>query len=216
MASTPSLMKVSTWLIWVLTSLVPSATWSSTSSYWSAAFRAASVMPAIQPWSAAGAENPMVTVSPASSLSLTALLPPLSPELSGSLPVQPAIRTPAPMSATVVDARRRYPRCLVADIFSPRVSPPWRRRQVVGGVSCGGSGRPGGLPGGADPRRVRSWARPIPRGGRRRGRRGPRCPLRSHRRGRRVPRRPRPARIWSGGRSPRRSPAASAAGRRGR
>ena len=34
MASTLSLMNVSTWLIWRLTSLVPSATCSSTSSYW--------------------------------------------------------------------------------------------------------------------------------------------------------------------------------------
>src|SRR5829696_2094279 len=124
-ASTPSLMKVSTWLIWVLTSLVPSPTTSSTSSYFSASLRADSVIPAIQPWSLAGAEKAMRTVSPVSSLSLAALLPPLPPELSGSLPVQPAISAAAPTSATVVD-RRRYPRCLVADMFSPRVSPPGR------------------------------------------------------------------------------------------
>ena len=52
-------MKVSTWLICVLTSLVPSATWKSMSSYFSASARADSVMPAIQPWSAAGAEKPI-------------------------------------------------------------------------------------------------------------------------------------------------------------
>jgi hypothetical protein len=108
-ASTPSLMKVSTWLICVATSLVPSATCRSTSSYSSAAARAASVMPAIQPWSAAGAEKPMVTVSPGSSLSLAAALlsPPPSPDSSGVLLVQPASRTPAPTSATAVDLTRR-------------------------------------------------------------------------------------------------------------
>src|SRR3954453_10089134 len=58
-ASTLSLMKVSIWLIWVLTSFVPSATFRSTSSYFSASAFAAFVMPAIQPWSAAGAEKPM-------------------------------------------------------------------------------------------------------------------------------------------------------------
>ena len=102
MASTPSLMKVSTWLIWVPTSLVPSATRSSTSSYSSSTARAASVMPAIQPWSAAGAEKPMTTLSPSSSLSLAALALPPSPELSGSLLVQPATRAPALIRATAV------------------------------------------------------------------------------------------------------------------
>jgi hypothetical protein len=106
-ASTPSLMKVSTWLICVLTSLVPSATRRSMSSYLSASARAALVMPAIQPWSAAGAEKPMTTVSPGSSLSLAALLPPPPPELSGVFPVQPASRTPTPTSATAVDPTRR-------------------------------------------------------------------------------------------------------------
>src|SRR3954453_18036446 len=77
-------------------------------------------MPAIQPWSAAGAEKPMVTLSPDSSLLLEALLPPPLPELSGVFPVQPARRAPTPTIATAVDVRRRYPRCLVADMFSPR------------------------------------------------------------------------------------------------
>src|SRR3954449_5596144 len=120
MASTLSLMKVSTWLIWVLTSLVPSATTRWTSLYLSAAARAAFVMPAIQPWSAAGAEKPMVTVSPDLSLLLLALLPPPLPELSGVFPVQPARRAPTPTAATAMVVRRRYPRCLVADMFSPR------------------------------------------------------------------------------------------------
>ncbi len=68
MASTPSLMNVSTWEIWRLTSLVPSATRSSMSSYCSATVWADAVIEPIQPWSAAGAEKPMTTVSPASSL----------------------------------------------------------------------------------------------------------------------------------------------------
>src|SRR4051795_11470634 len=150
-ASTLSLMKVSTWLICVLTSLVPSATFRSTSSYFSASAFAAFVMPAIQPWSAAGAEKPMVTVSPDLSLLLLALLPPPLPELSGVFPVQPARRAPTPTAATAMVVRRRYPRCLVADMFSPRcaclapspggrVGPPLSReaRRVV--LTRGGSG----------------------------------------------------------------------------
>src|SRR4051812_29970757 len=121
MASTLSLMKVSTWLIWVLTSLVPSATFTSTSSYFSSTALAALVMPDIQPWSAAGAEKPMTSLSPGLSLLLDALLAPaLLPELAGVFPVQPARRAPAPTSATAVVVRRRNPRCLVADMFSPR------------------------------------------------------------------------------------------------
>src|SRR4051812_7171683 len=113
-------MKVSTWLICVLTSLVPSATFRSTSSYFSAWDFAAFMMPAIQPWSAAGAEKPMVTFSPDLSLLLLALLPPPLPELSGVFPVQPARRAPTPTTATAMVVRRRCPRCLVADMFSPR------------------------------------------------------------------------------------------------
>ncbi len=71
---------------------MPSATISSTSSYCSATVRVDSVIDAIQPWSAAGAEKPMVTVSPASSLepSSASDVPPsrLSLESSGSLLVQ--------------------------------------------------------------------------------------------------------------------------------
>src|SRR4051812_8916283 len=118
-ASTLSLMNVSTWLIWVLTSLVPSATFRSTSGYFSASALAALVMPDIQPWSAAGAEKPMVTVSPVSSLELAALFPPLLLEeelSSGELLVQPATSAVAPTRQTVVDNRRRNGRCRVADI----------------------------------------------------------------------------------------------------
>src|SRR4051812_8617878 len=137
-ASTLSLMKVSTWLIWVLTSLVPSATWSLTSPYLSAAALAAFEMPAIQPWSAAGAEKPMVTVLPVSSLELAALLPPPPPpELSGVLPVQAVMSTPTPTSAATAVVRRRDGRCLAADMFSPPdrslAPPPGAATAVVGG-----------------------------------------------------------------------------------
>ena len=70
MASTLSLMKVSIWLICRFTSLVPSATMSSTSEYVAASACAASVMAAIQPWSAAGAEKPIRTVSPGASFAV--------------------------------------------------------------------------------------------------------------------------------------------------
>src|SRR3954466_12586339 len=164
MASTPSLMKVSTWLIWVLTSLVPSATWSSTSSYLSGAALPALVMPAIQPWSAAGAENPMVTVSPDSSLSLAALLPPPPPELSGVFPVQPARRTPAPMNATAVDVTRRYPRCLDADNGLSSLCLPGAVARWSVLPFGGASGWPGGPPGGADPRAGQVVGSPAPPG----------------------------------------------------
>src|SRR3954453_1818998 len=158
-ASTLSLMKVSTWLICVLTSLVPSATFRSTSLYFSASDFAAFVMPAIQPWSAAGAEKPMVTVSPDLSLLLVALLPPLLPELAGVFPVQPARRAPAPTSATAVVVRRRYPRCLVADMFSPRSAPGSDAR-----CSGGAAAEPGGPPGGADHRGSGLGCQAVPPG----------------------------------------------------
>jgi hypothetical protein len=62
MASTPSLMNVSTWLICRLASFVPSATMSSTSSYFSASLIAAELMAPSHPWSAAGPEKPIVMV----------------------------------------------------------------------------------------------------------------------------------------------------------
>src|SRR4051794_3106678 len=75
-------------------------------------------MPAIQPWSAAGAEKPMVTVSPALSLLLVAVLPPPEPLLSGVLLVQPVTRAPAAIRPTVVGIRRRNRRCRAADMLS--------------------------------------------------------------------------------------------------
>src|SRR4051794_33204397 len=137
-ASTLSLMNVSTWAICALTSLVPSATFRSTSSYCSAAAFAPALIPDIQPWSAAGAEKPMVTFLPLSSFELAALLPPplllLLAVLSALLLVHPLTRTTAPIAQAAVDVRRRNRRCLVADMNSPRGSPPWRGRQVVWGV----------------------------------------------------------------------------------
>src|SRR6478609_2501249 len=64
MASTLSLMNVSTWLICRLTSLVPSATTRSTSPSASASATADLVIDPIQPWSAAGAEKPILIFSP--------------------------------------------------------------------------------------------------------------------------------------------------------
>ncbi len=64
MASTPSLMNVSTWLICRFASLVPSATTRSMSGYLAASAMAAELMAPSQPWSAAGPEKPIVMVSP--------------------------------------------------------------------------------------------------------------------------------------------------------
>ena len=72
MASTLSLMKVSIWLICRLASFVPSAALKSMSEYFSASALAELLTAASQPWSAAGPEKPMVTVSPGASLSLAA------------------------------------------------------------------------------------------------------------------------------------------------
>src|SRR3954470_10274478 len=82
-------------------------------------------MPAIQPWSAAGAEKPIVTVSPLSSFEPAALLPPPEPLLSGVLLVQPVTRAPAAIRPTVVGIRRRNRRCRAADMlrFSSDVAP---------------------------------------------------------------------------------------------
>src|SRR4051794_5028149 len=110
-------------------------------------------MPAIQPWSAAGAEKPIVTVSPLSSLSLAALLPPPELSFSGVLLVQPVIRAPAAIRPTAVGIRRRKRRCRAADMPSPRMDrgPPGERP-----VCSQRAGRPAG------------WCRS---GGGRRGRR---------------------------------------------
>src|SRR3954449_6169904 len=109
-------------------------------------------MPAIQPWSAAGAEKPMVTLSPLLSLSLAALLPPPELALSGVLLVQPVIRAPAAIRPTAVGIKRRKRRCRAADMPSPRRvrGPPGGRPTFAGG--------PDGPPGGA----VRGWERVPP------------------------------------------------------
>src|ERR687890_685041 len=101
-------------------------------------------MPPIRPWWAAGAEKPMRTVSPASSLGLAASPPPPPPppEASGVLLVQPATRTPAPRTANAVDVTRRNGRCLAADMFSPRVIASLAVvGQVVGRAGGAGPGR---------------------------------------------------------------------------
>ncbi len=102
-ASTPSLMNPSTTAICALTSLVPSANCRSMSSYWSAASWALLLIAASQPWSAAGPEKPIVTVSPGSSLALTAVVSLESLDSSGSLLVQA-------VSASKVDGRGGYAR----------------------------------------------------------------------------------------------------------
>src|SRR5690606_3490495 len=124
----------------VLTSFVPSATVISTSSKLAARSRAASVMAAIQPWSAAGAENPMRTVSPVSSLPPGALVAVLvAPSsvvalvvsVTGSFPVQPTSSAPTPTStAAVWVVRRQDVRRFVAVMLSPSSFP---RRPCRGG-----------------------------------------------------------------------------------
>ena len=64
MTSTFLLISVSTWLICWLTSLVPSTASRVTSEYCPAWLLALVVMAPIQPWSACGAEKPMVTCLP--------------------------------------------------------------------------------------------------------------------------------------------------------
>ena len=101
-ASTPSLMKVSTWLICRLASFVPSATISSMSGYFAASAMAAELMAPSQPWSAAGPEKPMV-IGLAGLVVVgvvgRAVVPPPPPA------VQPASR-PAIASAPAATSRR--------------------------------------------------------------------------------------------------------------
>ena len=76
---------------------MPSAALNSMSEYFSASALAELLTAASQPWSAAGPEKPMVTVSPGASLSLAApagALEPRSSDVSGVLLVQPAARRP--------------------------------------------------------------------------------------------------------------------------
>src|SRR3954451_24077012 len=113
-ASTLSLMKVSTWLIWTFTSLVPSATRRSMSSYCAATSLADWVIEPIHPWSAAGAEKPMTTLSPASSLepSFACDVPPLVSFSSSfeALLVQPARASTARRATTLVPSLVRVSR----------------------------------------------------------------------------------------------------------
>jgi hypothetical protein len=110
MASTLSLMKVSTCEICRLTSFVPSALMSSTSSYvlaWATAFL---VIALIQPWSAAGAEKAIRTFLPASSFSppwLETADPPSSPLLVQA-PSTNADAAKAPMMARLRRRRERW------------------------------------------------------------------------------------------------------------
>ena len=108
MASTLSLMKVSIWLICRLASLVPSAVRNSMSEYFPASALAALLIAPSQPWSAAGPENPMTTLSPGASLSLAARGALLCELLSSSalLPVHPAATT----TSTPRPAATRRPR----------------------------------------------------------------------------------------------------------
>ena len=64
MTSTFLLIRVSTWLICWLTSLVPSTASRVTSGYFAAWLLALDVMAPIQPWSASGAEKPIVIALP--------------------------------------------------------------------------------------------------------------------------------------------------------
>src|SRR5829696_929408 len=145
-ASTLSLMKVSIWLICRLASLVPSACLKSMSSYFAASSSAALLMAASHPWSASGPEKPMVTVSPVSSLELPAfsaeLLPPSSPESSGSLLVQPTRRAAAASRAPAPATLRRSGLVVRRDMSSPQVGPR-RSPGSVGGTGGGKSGAVG-------------------------------------------------------------------------
>src|SRR4051794_7981405 len=120
-ASTFLSISVWTWLICWLTSLLPSTACRVTSLCLPAWLFALVVMAAIQPWSAAGAEKPIVTALPGVSLPL-----PPEPEAAGaaadvveaagSLLVQAASAAPAPIAPTPNNSPRR-PRT-VLEVFS--------------------------------------------------------------------------------------------------
>ena len=99
-ASTLSLMNVSTWAIWASTLLVPSASRSSTSSYCLATASVESVIEAIQPWSAAGAEKPMTILSPGSSLPPASALELVRLGFSGSSEDSLLVQALSPSTAT--------------------------------------------------------------------------------------------------------------------
>src|SRR4051812_29725282 len=108
-ASTLSLMNVSTCAICWLASLVPSAVLRSMSSYFLASSSAELLMAASHPWSAAGPENPMVTVSPGSSLPETACgcESPDAP-LSSALLVHPVRTTRAAIATPATSRNGRF------------------------------------------------------------------------------------------------------------
>ena len=107
-ASTPSLMKVSTWLICRFTSLVPSATIRSTSPSASASATADLVIEPIQPWSAAGAEKPMRIFSPVAAAEVPAADSP--PALVAAAAVVAAADVVLDDRARRVGARRQHQR----------------------------------------------------------------------------------------------------------
>src|SRR3954471_10292746 len=138
-------ISVWTWLICWLTSLLPSTACRVTSLCLAAWSLALVVMAAIQPWSAAGAEKPMVTALPGVSLPL-----PLAAALAEDVVADdatlllvhavraaPAPRAPAPRS------RPRRPRIGpldegdIVDLFRWDVQPGWVRS---GPVELGGAG----------------------------------------------------------------------------
>src|SRR5690606_10864954 len=130
-ASTPSLMKVSIWVICRLASFVPSATRRSMSGYLPASARAAELMAPSQPWSAAGPGKPMPTRSPAASLSVLLVG---CVDVPASPAVQPVMR---PVSASAAPAAmatcRPLPEARIAFLRSSLSAV----RQRVGGPSRG-------------------------------------------------------------------------------
>src|SRR3954469_8557789 len=131
-ASTFLSISVWTWLICWLTSLLPSTACSVTSLCLAAWFLALVVMAAIQPWSAAGAEKPMVTALPGVSLPLGAaaaaedvVVDDAALLLVHAVRAAPAPRAPAPRS------RPRRPRIGpldegdIVDLFRWDVQPGW-------------------------------------------------------------------------------------------
>src|SRR4051812_36284217 len=124
-------ISVWTWLICWLTSLLPSTACKVTSLCFAAWSLALVVMAAIQPWSAAGAEKPMVTALPGVSLPLAAAVDAdvavddATLLLVHAVRAAPAPRAPAPRS------RPRRPRSGpldegdIVDLFRRDVQPGW-------------------------------------------------------------------------------------------
>ncbi len=124
-ASTFWLISVSTAAICWAMSLVGLTASNVTSGYCSACACALFAMAAIQPWSAAGAEKPMVTGAPGSALpppgAGATAGPPAPP--AGSLLVQAVSAAPAPTpSAPVRNLRRRRPPGRGRTSFTPSSS----------------------------------------------------------------------------------------------